>query len=194
MKPDCAAPTLSTPGCSASALLNDLRYDADPIRAREAEKTASARLQILHYNIDRFPDEIKDLRGLETLLVATYATSFTCFFAKLNDCFCANRISLLCFIDTAEDRASKTSTRPALTAAASGSSGMVIPPPVPVRVISQEDFEPVRLPSYPKLHPTRLAIGSTSLILSHRKIRMRFSLRQDRTSTITSQEQSTFSK
>lgn len=29
-------------------------------------------MQILHYNIDRFPTEITDLRGLETLLVTTW--------------------------------------------------------------------------------------------------------------------------
>ena len=29
-------------------------------------------MQILHYNIERFPNEITDLRGLETLLVLSY--------------------------------------------------------------------------------------------------------------------------
>jgi len=38
-------------------------------RARDSDSKSPGRLQILHYNIDRFP-EIKDLRGLETLLVA----------------------------------------------------------------------------------------------------------------------------
>lgn len=42
-------------------------------RARDGDKDKDkpGRLQVLHYNIERFPDEIKDLRGLETLLVAT---------------------------------------------------------------------------------------------------------------------------
>ena len=39
-------------------------------RARDGDKHSSGRIQILHYNIDRFPTEIKDLRGLETLLIA----------------------------------------------------------------------------------------------------------------------------
>lgn len=43
-------------------------------RAREADKKEPAKIQILHYNIDRFPNEIKDLRGLETLLVARYVS------------------------------------------------------------------------------------------------------------------------
>ena len=43
---------------------NELMY-----RARDSDSKSPGRLQILHYNIDRFP-EIKDLRGLETLLVA----------------------------------------------------------------------------------------------------------------------------
>ena len=42
------------------------------IRARGPDSKAPGRLQILHYNIERFPDDIKDLRGLETLLVARY--------------------------------------------------------------------------------------------------------------------------
>ena len=42
------------------------------VSARDADKKDPGRMQILHYNIDRFPDEIKDLRGLETLLVASY--------------------------------------------------------------------------------------------------------------------------
>ena len=41
-------------------------------RARDKDKNTPGQLQILHYNIDRFPSEIKDLRGLETLLIATY--------------------------------------------------------------------------------------------------------------------------
>jgi len=39
--------------------------------ARDSDSKSPGRLQILHYNIDRFP-EIKDLRGLETLLVARW--------------------------------------------------------------------------------------------------------------------------
>ena len=41
------------------------------IRARDNDKDGPGRMQILHYNIDRFPNDIKDLRGLETLLVAS---------------------------------------------------------------------------------------------------------------------------
>lgn len=37
--------------------------------ARGPDKGDPGRIQILHYNIERFPDEITDLRGLETLLV-----------------------------------------------------------------------------------------------------------------------------
>jgi hypothetical protein len=44
--------------------------EADGTRARDSDSKGPGRLQILHYNIDRFPNEIKDLRGLETLLVA----------------------------------------------------------------------------------------------------------------------------
>jgi hypothetical protein len=40
-------------------------------RARDGDKANPGRIQILHYNIDRFPEEILDLRGLETLLVTT---------------------------------------------------------------------------------------------------------------------------
>jgi hypothetical protein len=46
------------------------------LRARGSDSKAPGRLQILHYNIERFPDEIKDLRGLETLLVARSAYYF----------------------------------------------------------------------------------------------------------------------
>ena len=52
---------------SLSSLLKTLIMD---IRARGSDKNVPGRLQILHYNIERFPDEIKDLRGLETLLVS----------------------------------------------------------------------------------------------------------------------------
>jgi hypothetical protein len=48
-------------------------------RARDSDSKSPGRLQILHYNIDRFP-EIKDLRGLETLLVARYVLSPSSFF------------------------------------------------------------------------------------------------------------------
>ena len=37
--------------------------------AREADSRSPAKLQILHYNIERFPTEIKDVRGLEALLL-----------------------------------------------------------------------------------------------------------------------------
>nr|XP_018267047.1 uncharacterized protein I303_01030 [Kwoniella dejecticola CBS 10117]OBR89205.1 hypothetical protein I303_01030 [Kwoniella dejecticola CBS 10117] len=95
--------------------------------ARDASSKGPARLQILHYNIERFPTEIKDQRGLETLLVA----------------------SLLCLLDAAEDRNAPSRST-------SGSSKLVkdgkFPPtrekdvpPVPARperVISEDDFEP----------------------------------------------------
>jgi hypothetical protein len=45
-------------------------------RARDSDSKGPGRLQILHYNIDRFPDDIKDLRGLETLLVARSASFY----------------------------------------------------------------------------------------------------------------------
>ncbi|ODN91992.1 hypothetical protein L198_05664 [Cryptococcus wingfieldii CBS 7118] len=57
--------------------------------AREAYKRNPARLQILHYNIDRFTSDIKDVRGLETLLVT----------------------SLLCLLDAWEDRGSLTNAK-----------------------------------------------------------------------------------
>nr|XP_019014839.1 uncharacterized protein I206_00926 [Kwoniella pini CBS 10737]OCF53620.1 hypothetical protein I206_00926 [Kwoniella pini CBS 10737] len=95
--------------------------------ARDSSSKGPARLQILHYNIERFPTEIKDQRGLETLLVA----------------------SLLCLLDAASDRNAPSRS-------ASSSSKLVKDgkapllneidvPPVPtrpVRVISEDDFEP----------------------------------------------------
>ncbi|EAL17444.1 hypothetical protein CNBM1370 [Cryptococcus deneoformans B-3501A] len=90
--------------------------------AREADKKEPAKIQILHYNIDRFPNEIKDLRGLETLLVA----------------------SLLCLLDAGEDRSTTLSSK--LSKSASAPSPPLPSkdsPPVPERVISEEDFEPV---------------------------------------------------
>ncbi|KAK1926542.1 hypothetical protein DB88DRAFT_482226 [Papiliotrema laurentii] len=93
--------------------------------ARGGDKKEPGRLQILHYNIDRFPDEIKDLRGLETLLVA----------------------SLMMIIDANDERALKpgsTAQRPSLSASSS-SSNSVIPPPLPEKppkLISEEDYEP----------------------------------------------------
>ncbi|GFZ43645.1 hypothetical protein JCM24511_01365 [Saitozyma sp. JCM 24511] len=116
----------------------DPRVEICLARDGDKDKDKPGRLQVLHYNIERFPDEIKDLRGLETLLVAT----------------------LMCFVDTADNRAS----RPSLTTASSGSSlanpsapgsGQMsagpsgktpnlapAPPPRPERVITPEDFEP----------------------------------------------------
>lgn len=41
-------------------------------RARAPDKNEPGRVQILHYNIERFPNEITDLRGLETLLLISY--------------------------------------------------------------------------------------------------------------------------
>ena len=51
--------------------LGGYRLDAERGRARDGDKTGPGRLEVLHYNIERFPDEIRDLRGLETLIVAT---------------------------------------------------------------------------------------------------------------------------
>ncbi|EIW72585.1 hypothetical protein TREMEDRAFT_58756 [Tremella mesenterica DSM 1558] len=86
--------------------------------AREADKGVPARLQILHYNIERFPTEIKDVRGLETLLV----------------------MSLLCLIDAAEDRASPARIKTPPTV--SSPPKVASPPLPPKKVIDEEDFEP----------------------------------------------------
>ncbi|RSH92781.1 hypothetical protein EHS25_008227 [Saitozyma podzolica] len=108
-------------------------------RARDGEKDKDkpGRLQVLHYNIERFPDEIKDLRGLETLLVAT----------------------LMCFVDTADNRAS----RPSLTTASSGSSLANPSAPgsgqIPERVITPEDFEPE--------NPNEILVGTNTNIDEH---------------------------
>ncbi|ORY33706.1 hypothetical protein BCR39DRAFT_518688 [Naematelia encephala] len=91
--------------------------------AREADKNAPARLQILHYNIERFPDEIRDLRGLETLLVST----------------------LMCFIDAADDRSRGGGgliSRPSISASSSTDSARSAQVPQVERVISEEDYEP----------------------------------------------------
>ncbi|OCF55343.1 hypothetical protein L486_06823 [Kwoniella mangroviensis CBS 10435] len=108
--------------------------------ARDVSSKGPARLQILHYNIDRFPDEIKDVRGLETLLVA----------------------SLLCLLDAANDR--NTLSR----SPSSGSKSAVLSskdkdvPPVPARperVISEDDFEPE--------NPNEIVVSTTSDIDDH---------------------------
>jgi hypothetical protein len=39
--------------------------------ARSPDSKDPGRIQILHYNLERFPYEITDMRGLETLLVTT---------------------------------------------------------------------------------------------------------------------------
>lgn len=39
--------------------------------ARSPDSKDPGRIQILHYNLERFPNEITDMRGLETLLVTT---------------------------------------------------------------------------------------------------------------------------
>ncbi|WWD17771.1 hypothetical protein CI109_102212 [Kwoniella shandongensis] len=90
--------------------------------ARDSDRNNPGRLQILHYNIDRFPDEIKDLRGLETLLVT----------------------SLLCLLDAADDRSTSLAVvRPGKTGLSpSPKESIPVPPPPPPRVISEEDFEP----------------------------------------------------
>ncbi|KIR38736.1 hypothetical protein I307_02820 [Cryptococcus deuterogattii 99/473] len=95
--------------------------------AREADKKEPAKLQILHYNIDRFPNEIKDLRGLETLLVA----------------------SLLCLLDAGDERSTSSSSKvsksvptPSPPSLPSKDSPPIPPQLGPERVISEEDFEP----------------------------------------------------
>ncbi|KAL7424770.1 hypothetical protein Q5752_000454 [Cryptotrichosporon argae] len=61
--------------------------------ARAGDKNGPGRIQVLHYNLDRFLDDIKDLRGLETLLYT----------------------SLICLLDAADERANTlTAKRPAL--------------------------------------------------------------------------------
>jgi len=62
----------------------------------------------------------------------------------------------MCFLDTAEDRiptqrGSNSGIRPVLEQGASSSSSVdrPVPPPVPEKVISEEDYEPVSAgPSY----------------------------------------------
>lgn len=106
--------------------------------AREADKKEPAKIQILHYNIDRFPNEIKDLRGLETLLVA----------------------SLLCLLDAGEDRSTTLSSK--LSKSASAPSPPLPSkdsPPVPERVISEEDFEPE--------NPNEIIVGKNTSIDDH---------------------------
>ncbi|KIR35467.1 hypothetical protein I352_01742 [Cryptococcus deuterogattii MMRL2647] len=95
--------------------------------ARESDKKEPAKLQILHYNIDRFPNEIKDLRGLETLLVA----------------------SLLCLLDAGDERSTSSSSKlsksvstPSPPSLPSKDSPLIPPQLGPERVISEEDFEP----------------------------------------------------
>ncbi|WVQ77076.1 hypothetical protein IAR50_006759 [Cryptococcus sp. DSM 104548] len=85
--------------------------------AREAYKQNPARLQILHYNIDRFTSDIKDVRGLETLLVA----------------------SLLCLLDAWEERGSLTNGKRGPTPPIKPTTS--IDPPL-AKVISEDDFEP----------------------------------------------------
>ncbi|WVW82428.1 hypothetical protein I302_104438 [Kwoniella bestiolae CBS 10118] len=112
--------------------------------ARDVSSKGPARLQILHYNIDRFPNEIKDLRGLETLLVA----------------------SLLCLLDAANDR--NTLSRSPSSGNKSVKDGNMLPirdkdvPPVPARperVISEDDFEPE--------NPNEIVVTMTSSIDNH---------------------------
>ncbi|CAD6568844.1 MAG: hypothetical protein TREMPRED_004793 [Tremellales sp. Tagirdzhanova-0007] len=81
--------------------------------ARDGDKHSSGRIQILHYNIDRFPTEIKDLRGLETLLIASFMS----------------------FVDVADDR----HIRPSLGTSTSSSAE---PPPKVISEEDFEDRNP----------------------------------------------------
>ncbi|OWZ28810.1 hypothetical protein C361_06554 [Cryptococcus neoformans Tu259-1] len=112
--------------------------------AREGDKKEPAKIQILHYNIDRFPNEIKDLRGLETLLVA----------------------SLLCLLDASEDRSttlssklSKSAPSPSPPSLPSKDSPIIPLQPQPERVISEEDFEPE--------NPNEIIVGKNTNIDDH---------------------------
>ncbi|UOH85243.1 hypothetical protein LQV05_002062 [Cryptococcus neoformans] len=122
----------------------DVPFDFTGKMAREGDKKEPAKIQILHYNIDRFPNEIKDLRGLETLLVA----------------------SLLCLLDASEDRSttlssklSKSAPSPSPPSLPSKNSPVVPPQPQPERVISEEDFEPE--------NPNEIIVGKNTNIDDH---------------------------
>ncbi|EKD03572.1 hypothetical protein A1Q2_02155 [Trichosporon asahii var. asahii CBS 8904] len=96
--------------------------------AREGDKRDFPRISILHYNIERFQD-IKDLRGLEYLLV----------------------MSVLCLMDAAEERQAERAQSTGLLRTPSGSKPAVPAKPSPPtsssshepqRIITPEDFEP----------------------------------------------------
>ncbi|WWC86372.1 uncharacterized protein L201_001248 [Kwoniella dendrophila CBS 6074] len=109
--------------------------------ARDSTSKGPGRIQILHYNIDRFTAEIQDLRGLETLLVA----------------------SLLCLLDAADSRnapSRSTSGSNKLVKNCSSKEKDVAPIPArPERVISDEDFEPE--------NPNEIFVTTTSDIDNH---------------------------
>lgn len=122
-------------------------------RAREGDKKEPAKIQILHYNIDRFPNEIKDLRGLETLLVARYVSLLPIEYKPASIPSQRPR-SLLCLLDASEDRSttlssklSKSAPSPSPPSLPSTDSPIIPLQPQPERVISEEDFEPVRFMS-----------------------------------------------
>jgi hypothetical protein len=119
-------------------------------RARDSDSKTPGRLQILHYNIDRFP-EIKDLRGLETLLVARSVFAST----PLHSTFLIHPrregagliTSLMCFVDAAQDRANPSPTPSSVPMKQVPQNSAAATPAPPPKVITSDDFEDVSRPS-----------------------------------------------